>query len=439
MQSPFSSPANQNQPPLSGKLADNIMHFGRVLREAGIPVGPGAVIDALDAAMSGSLRTRDDFYWTLHAVFVKRRDQREVFDQAFHVFWKKPKMLEQLMQLFFHSITRDAGEKAKQAGFRRLAEAMFDKHEAPSQQRQKKDDIEVDATMTASAEEVFRTKDFEQMTVAEQAQAKAAIARLRLNRTEVMTRRYQRSMKGPAIDMRRTLKGSLRAGGHFIDLERREKQWHEPPLVVLCDISGSCSNYSRMFLHFLHALTNDRDRVTVFLFGTRLTNITRELKRRDIDEAMAKVSGAVKDWSGGTRIGTSLKEFNYKWARRVLTQGAHVLLMTDGLDREDTTTLEHEMERLHRQTKRVIWLNPLLRYDGFKALAGGIRAMMPHVDEFRPVHSLDSLRDLAAALAGPPSPEHDPRKWMRRDPDGAGPFLRPPPPTPTPPHKVEGL
>ena len=405
--------ANQNERPISGRLAENIMHFARVLREAGIPVGPGAVIDALDAAMSGSLRTRDDFYWTLHAVLVKRRDQREVFDQAFHVFWKKPKMLEQLMQLFFHQVARDGPEKAKQAGFRRLAEAMFDSHEAPSQQRHKKDDLEVDATFTASAEEVLRAKDFEQMTVAEQAQARAAIAQLRLHRAEVMTRRYRTALHGPAIDMRRTLKGSLRAGGHFIDLKRRAKQWHEPPLVVLCDISGSCSNYSRMFLHFLHALTNDRDRVSVFLFGTRLTNITRELRRRDIDEAMMKVSGAVKDWSGGTRIGTSLQEFNYKWARRVLTQGAHVLLMTDGLDREDTATLEHEMERLRRQSKRIVWLNPLLRYDGFTALAGGIRAMMPYVDEFRPVHSLDSLRDLAAALAGPPSAEHDPRRWMK--------------------------
>jgi uncharacterized protein with von Willebrand factor type A (vWA) domain len=412
MRNPFASPANQNQRQLSGKLAENIMHFARVLREAGIPVGPGAVIDALDAAMSGSLRTRDDFYWTLHAVFVKRRDQREVFDQAFHVFWKKPKMLEQLMQLFFHQIARSAPEQAKKAGFRRLAEAMFDSQESPNRQREKKDDIEVDASFTASADEVLRKKDFEQMTVAEQAQARQAIARLRLHRTEVMTRRWQRASKGPAIDMRRTLKGSMRAGGHFIDLERREKQWHEPPLVVLCDISGSCSNYSRMFLHFLHALTNDRDRVHVFLFGTRLTNVTRELKRRDIDEAMAKVSGAVRDWSGGTRIGTSLKEFNYKWARRVLTQGAHVLIMTDGLDREGVEGLAHEMERLRRQTKRIVWLNPLLRYDGFKALAGGIRAMMPHVDEFRPVHSLDSLRDLAAALAGAAGPEHDPKKWM---------------------------
>lgn len=417
MQSPF-SPANQNQRPLSGKLAENIMHFARVLREAGIPVGPGAVLDALDAAMSGSLRTRDDFYWTLHAVFVKRRDQRELFDQAFHVFWKKPQMLEQLMKLFFHQITRDIGEKAKQAGFRRLAEAMFDKHETQSQQRQQKDDIEVDASFTASAEEVLRKKDFEQMTVAEQAQAKRAIAQLRLHRPEVMTRRYERALTGPSIDMRRTLKTSLRAGGQMIDLKRRERQWHEPPLVVLCDISGSCSNYSRMFLHFLHALSSDRDRVSVFLFGTRLTNITRELQRRDIDEAMAKVSSAVKDWSGGTRIGTSLKEFNYKWARRVLTQGAHVLIMTDGLDREEIGTLEHEMARLRRQSKRITWLNPLLRYDGFKALAGGIRAMMPYVDEFRPVHSLDSLKDLAEALAGPPGAAHDPKRWLRA---GTGP------------------
>jgi uncharacterized protein with von Willebrand factor type A (vWA) domain len=411
MQTPIAAPASVSRPPPSGKLAENIMHFARVLREAGIPVGPGAVIDALDAAMSGSLRTRDDFYWTLHAVFVKRRDQREIFDQAFHVFWKKPKMLEQLMQLFFHQVARDAGGKAKQAGFRRLAEAMFDSHEGQSQQRQKKDDIEVDATMTASADEVLRTKDFEQMTVAEQAQAKQAIAQLRRHRSEVMTRRFERAMKGTSIDMRRTLKGSLRAGGHVIDLERRRKQWQEPPLVVLCDISGSCSSYSRMFLHFLHALTNDRDRVSVFLFGTRLTNISRELKRRDIDEAMAKVSAAVKDWSGGTRIGTSLRDFNYHWARRVLTQGAHVLIMTDGLDREDTATLEHEMARLRRQSKRIVWLNPLLRFEGFKALAGGIRAMMPYVDEFRPVHSIGALSDLAAALAGPATRMHDPRRW----------------------------
>ncbi len=402
--------------PPSGKLAENILHFGRVLRAAGIPVGPGAVIDALDAAQGGGLREREDFYWTLHSVFVKRREHRELFDQAFHVFWKKPKMLQQLMQLMFQQITRDAGDKAKQAGFRRLAEAMFDQSEMPSRRDSKQDTLELDASMSASAFEQLRAKDFEQMTVAEQAQAKQAIARLRLNRREIRTRRFEPARAGALIDMRRTLKGSLRAGGHYIDLERRRRRTRQPPLVVLCDISGSCSNYSRMFLHFLHALTSDRDRVSVFLFGTRLTNVTRELARRDVDEAMAKVSGVVKDWSGGTRIGTSLRDFNKMWARRVLTQGAHVLLMSDGLDREDTKQLEHEMEHLRRMTKRIVWLNPLLRFDRFQAIASGIRAMMPHVDEFRPVHSLDSLADLARALAAPTKAEHDPRRWLDRRP-----------------------
>jgi uncharacterized protein with von Willebrand factor type A (vWA) domain len=402
--------ANASSP--SGKLAGNIMHFARVLREAGLPVGPGSVLDALDAALSGTLTRREDFYWTLHTIFVKRRDHKELFDQAFHVFWKKPKMLEQLMQLMLHQVARKGDERSRQSGFRRLAEAMFDQQEARSVQAHPSDEVEIDASFTASAEEVLRSKDFEQMTVAEQAEARAAIARLRLHRPRTLTRRFESAPRGPVIDMRRTLRASLRAGGDIIDLERRRRRYREPPLVALCDISGSCSNYSRMFLHFLHALTNDRDRVSVFLFGTRLTHVTRELQRRDVDEAMVKVSAAVKDWSGGTRIGTSLRDFNYHWARRVLTQGAHVLLMTDGLEREDLALLAHEMQRLRRQTKHIVWMNPLLRYDGFKALAGGIRAMMPYVDEFRPVHNLASLADLAGALAGRASPEHDPRGWL---------------------------
>ena len=396
----------------SGKLAANIMHFARVLRGAGLPVGPASVIDALDAALSGSLRTRDEFYWTLHAILVKRREHKEVFDQAFHVFWKKPKMLEQLMQLMFHQITRAAGDKPKDPGFRRLAEAMFDQNTAQSR-REKPDVLELDATFTASADDILRAKDFEQMTLAEQVQAKEAISRLRLQRREFLTRRFQPDQAGARIDMRRTLRQSLRSGGHMIDLARRVPKIRQRPLVVLCDISGSCSSYSRMFLHFLHGLVNDRTDVTVFLFGTRLTNITRELQHLDVDESIAKVSAAVKDWSGGTRIGATLKEFNYKWARRVLTQGADVLLMTDGLERDGTVQLSKEMQRLRRSTKKIVWLNPLLRFDRFEAKASGIRAMMPYVDEFRPVHSLNSLSDLAEALGKWAGPAHDPRKWLK--------------------------
>ncbi len=405
-------PAANSNRPVSGHLAANIMHFARVLREAGIPVGPGAVLDALDAAGAGPLRKREDFYWTLHSVFIKRREHKELFDQAFHVFWKKPKMLEQLMQLMYQQIARKPNEKKRDPGFKRLAEAMFDKTEVSSAQRPEA--LEVDATFQASADEVLRAKDFEQMSVAEQAQAKQALQRLRLNRIEVRTRRFQAASRGSQIDMRKTLRASLRSGGQPLALARKTPRWREPPLVVLCDISGSCSNYSRMFLHFLHGLTNDRSRVSVFLFGTRLTNITRELKRRDVDEAMDKVSSAVKDWSGGTRIGATLRQFNVKWARRVLGQGAHVLLMTDGLDRDDISQLSTEMQRLRRMAKRIVWLNPLLRFDGFEAKAGGIRAIMPHVDEFRPVHSLDSLEDLAATLAKPRRAAHDPKAWLKR-------------------------
>jgi hypothetical protein len=401
--------ANSNRP-LAGKLAFNIMHFGRVLREAGIPVGPGSVLDALDAVQAGPLSRREDFYWTLHAIFVKRREHKELFDQAFHVFWKKPKMLEQLMQLMYTQIARKPHEKRKDPGFRRLAEAMFDKQEVQSSQ--KKDELEVDATFTASADEVLRAKDFEQMTVAEQAEAKEALRHLHVHRIEVPMRRFQASHRGHRIDFRRTMRMSLRSGGQPIDLARKERRWREPPLVVLCDISGSCSSYSRMFLHFLHTLASDRSRMHVFLFGTRLTNITRELARRDVDEAMGKVSAVVKDWSGGTRIGSTLHQFNFKWARRVLGQGAHVLLMTDGPDREDVEQLKAEMKRLKLAARRIVWLNPLLRYGAFEARAAGIRAMMPFVDEFRPVHSLNSLADLAQALAKPAGNSHDPKKWI---------------------------
>lgn len=395
-----------------GKLAANIMHFGRVLREAGLPVGPSTVLDALDAAMAGPLRKREDFYWTLHSIFVKRRDQREIFDQAFHVFWKKPKMLEQLMQLMYVQIARKVDDKKKQAGFRRLAEAMFEPQAAPHVEQGKQDLVEVDATYTASLDEVFRQKDFEQMTVAEQAEAKTAIARLRLTQRELRTRRHAPSARGHRIDMRRTLRGSLRSGGQLIALARVAPIMRVPPLVVLCDISGSCAQYSRMFLHFLHALASDRQRMHIFLFGTRLTNITRDLQRRDVDEAIDRVSAHVKDWSGGTRIGASLKDFNFHWARRVLGQGAQVLLMTDGLERDDIEQLSVEMLRLKRAARRVTWLNPLLRYDKFEASAAGIRAMMPLVDEFRPVHSLDSIAELAASLANGTKLQHDPKAWM---------------------------
>jgi hypothetical protein len=393
-------------------LAFNIMHFGRMLRQAGVPVGPGSVVDALDAALAGPLTRREDFYWTLHAIFVKRREHKELFDQAFHIFWNKPKQLEQLMQLIYLHMTIAPRDRRKDPGFRRLSEALFDNQSVQSHADRKSNEIDIDARLTASVDDVLRTKDFEQMTVSEQAQAKAALRHLHIHRRELATRRFRSGHRGHRVDFRRTMRSGLHLGGQFIELARKEHRRREPPLVVLCDISGSCSSYSRMFLHFLHTLASDRSRIHVFLFGTRLTNVTRQLRRRDVDDAMAKVSAAVKDWSGGTRIGSTLREFNFKWARQVLGQGAHVLLMTDGLDRENVDLLAGEMKRLRLSARRIVWLNPLLRYNQFEARAAGIRAMMPFVDEFRPVHSLASLGDLAVALAKPAGSSHDPRKWI---------------------------
>lgn len=405
-------PANSNKPLPTGRLPDNIMHFARVLRDTGLPVGPGTVLDALEAVRGGGMATKADFYWIMHSVFVKRHEHTTLFDHAFEVFWRKPKMVEQLMQMLFQQVRVETKPQKPRAGQKRLAEAMFNQDNAQSERERPSDEVELEGEFTSSAREVLNTKDFEQMSADEERIARDAIARLRMSRLEVKMRRFRPSPRG-MVDIRATMRRSLRSGGNMTALSHRARQTREPPLVVLLDISGSMANYSRIFLHFLHALSNDRSRVQVFVFGTRLTNITRELKRRDVDEAMELVGQHVNDWSGGTRIGHALREFNMKWSRRVLAQGAHVLMMTDGLDRDDVDVLEAEMARLARSARRIVWLNPLLRYGGFEARASGIRAIMPHVDEFRPCHSLNTLAELADVLSGSRNETHDPRRWLQ--------------------------
>jgi uncharacterized protein with von Willebrand factor type A (vWA) domain len=241
--------------------------------------------------------------------------------------------------------------------------------------------------------------DFEKMTTSEIESAKSAMRRMHLPIMEVPTRRFRPDKTGARADMRATLRTALRSGGDIIPMRWRRNRQRKPPIVVLCDISGSMERYARMLLHFLHAITNDRDRVHTFLFGTRLTNVTRYLRNKDIDVALEQVTDAVVDWSGGTRIGQCLHDFNRDWSRRVLTQGAVVILITDGLDREGGEGLPKEMDRLHRSSRRLIWLNPLLRYDEFEPKSQGIRAILPHVDDFRPIHNLESLAQLTHILS----------------------------------------
>jgi uncharacterized protein with von Willebrand factor type A (vWA) domain len=387
-----SSPASA---PPAGRLAENILYFGRALRAAGLPVGPGAVLDAFAAVEAAGVGQKQDFYWTLHAVFVKKHEHSILFDQAFRLFFRKRGYLEKMMAAMLPAAPGAVREPAP--GAARIAEALFEglkKHEGDARE------IEIDRRLTVSDREVLQRKDFAQMSAEEIARAREAIRHMVLSLDAVRVRRLGPDPHGHFVDMRATLRATLKAGGGLIDLRYRGPKTRLPPIVALLDISGSMGEYTRLFLHFLHAVTDARKRVHSFLFGTRLTNVTRALKARDPDEALAACSAGVADWSGGTRIATSLAAFNKQWARRVLGGGAIVLLITDGLERDPDDRLAFEIDRLHRSCRRLIWLNPLLRFNGFEAKARGVQAMLPHVDEFRPVHNLDSMEALCRALAG---------------------------------------
>ena len=392
-----------------GRLAENILYFARALRAAGIPVGPGAVLDALEAVKVAGIGTKEDFYWTLHAVFVKRHEHSVLFDQAFRIFFRRRGYIDQMLAMMMPQAP--AQPQPPQPGSTRVHEALFS---GLDDKLKRQREVELDARMTVSDREVLQHKDFAQMTGAEIAAAKEAMKRLVLPLAEVRTRRLAPHRHGHLIDIRRTLRASLKGGGDFIDLRFIGPKTKPPPLVALLDISGSMSQYSRIFLHFLHALTDARRRVSTFLFGTRLSNVTRALRERDPDDALAACSASVPDWSGGTRIASSLRGFNKLWARRVLTQGAVVLLITDGLERDADDTLAFEIDRLHRSCRRLVWLNPLLRFEGFEARARGIRAMLPHVDEFRPIHNLESMAGLVAALEHGGGRSGDPKAWMQK-------------------------
>ena len=387
-------------------LGPNILHFARLLRAAGLPLGSGQILAAAEAVALAGVDDRTALRQALFATLVTRRDQIALFDQAFDLFWRDPRLGDRAMAMLMPLMEPDA-EPSRAAGSRRLAEALAAGKPAPERAQ---DDVDIDMTLTASADETLRRKDFEQMSADEIAQAHALVTRLPLDLEARATRRLRPVAHGPRIDMRRTLRASLRDGGGMIELRRAQRRERPPPVVALCDISGSMSRYARVFLHFLHALTEQRrhrgQRIETFVFGTRLTNATRALRQRDVDDALDAIGRDAGDWGGGTRIGAALKDFNFRWSRRVLGQGAIVLLITDGLDRDDAGALEVEAARLHRSCRELIWLNPLLRYAAFQPRAAGIRALLPHTDRFLPLYNIATLADLAAALAGTGAKPH---------------------------------
>jgi hypothetical protein len=395
-------PASALPDRLPGHLADNVVHFARVLRAAGIPVGTDRVLLALQALQVAGIESRADFYATLFACLIDRAEHRALFDQAFHIFWKDPDLLGQMLRLLLPQLSEKLGGKAQQPENRRLAEALLQGAEPVLPEPRGEERIEFDAQLSWSDREQLRKADFETMTSAEWSAAQRMVAELEPFFARLTTRRFAPSSRGARIDLRRLLRDAARRGGEIAALPWRARRDRPEPLVILVDISGSMSRYSRMFLHFVYALAGGRHaddhRVHAFVFGTRLTHVTRPLHARDPDLAIARIVAAVDDWSGGTRIAACLKEFNRRWARRVLGGNPTVLLMTDGLEHTDLELLAREMERLAKSCRRLVWLNPLLRYDAFEPKARGIRVMLPYVDRFLPVHNIDSLEQMAASL-----------------------------------------
>lgn len=385
-----------------GRLVENIVHFARALRKAGVKLGTAQVETAIRAVEAAGFSRRVDFYYILRATMVTRADDLQIFHQVFAMFWRDPEFIESLLHMLSPKLRDDKPPAPKPAAHRRAADAMGDLPERNPPDIPEREEVEQEALLSWSDNAVLRRMDFEQMSSAELAEAEAAIRRLRLPVSPILTRRMQADPRGSRPDPRATLRAALRKGGEIQRIARRSRRQQPPDLVAICDISGSMSVYSRLLMRFLHALAHasprEWGRVSAFTFGTHLTNVTRALRQADPDVALAAIGQEASDWQGGTRIGEAIQRFNKDWSRRVLGRNAVVLLITDGLERGDPALLSAEIRRLSLSARRLIWLNPLLRFDGFQPLAGGVRAILPHVDSLHACHSLDSLSDLSDAM-----------------------------------------
>ncbi len=396
------------------RLETHLLRFARALRNAGLSVGPDKVHRGVESVVAVGIGNRRDFYSALKTAFVDRADQGELFDQTFEAFWSSLGLHLRLPRTPVVGPPRVVENVLEGVSARALSAPPVDRRRAALGRGTESElGHEADAAMSASGRERLRHRDFEQMSPAEVKAAKAAIENLRLTVSKRPTRRFEQHPRGTRVDLRASLRSALRSGPGSLPLLRKRRRRRAPPLVVICDISGSMSRYARMLLHFIHGVCAEHARVSCFVFGTRLTNVSRCMRQRDIENALCQVSRAVADWSGGTRIGGCLREFNRKWSRRVLGQGAVVLFITDGLDRDAGDGLEAEMERLHRSCRRLIWLNPLLRYPRFEPKSLGMQAILPHVDDLRTVHNLSSLEELAVALGEPkPTSSANSRRWF---------------------------
>ena len=367
-------------------LLNNLLIFGRVLRGAGLEIHIGRLLDVIEALQYVNIGSREDVYHTCRALLVHRHEDLATFDRAFDAFWRAH-------GASFTAIDRRTRDDRRPD---QAAASTPQDQEAPSG-----DDAEIDAAEGALATwsdlSALGSKDFAEFTNDEIALAHAALDRLEWSPGEKRTRRWVPG-RGTRVDLRRALHRSVRTGGDVLKLPRRRRRTRVRPIVLICDISGSMERYSRILLHFAHSLRHRHGRVEAFVFSTELTRITRELRRRGIDQAIAAVSGSVRDWSGGTRIGDALRYLQQRWMRRALNGGPVVILISDGWDRGDPDLLREQIKRLHRGSHRLIWLNPLIGTVGYSPLTRGMRAALPFVDDFLPARTLNNLADLAIHL-----------------------------------------
>ncbi len=363
-------------------LMANLVQFGRTLRQAGLSVGIDAQRDFLRVVTLLGVARRADLKAAGRALFTRRRDERPIYDAAFDLFFRRAPLAAAPATRLPRIARRRRAEPTDPTAGREAAVTA---------------DLPI-VQVGASVVERLRTKDFAELSPEEAREARAMIASLQPSLPRRPARRPNVRRSGRRLAMRTMLRRSLRTGGEVLDWRWHRRATRPRPIVLVLDISGSMERYSRFLLRFAHALSRVAAPVEVFVFGTRLTRVTRELRRRDADVALDRVAHTVVDWSGGTRIGASLRTLNRRWVRRTVRSGAVVLLVSDGWERDDPGLLAREMATLRRSCRRLIWLDPLAGRPGFEPATQGLRAALPYVDEFLPCGTLASLEDLAHQL-----------------------------------------
>ena len=373
------------------KLLENILRFIRLLRNSGIRIGNQSSIDALNSIKILKIGNRNEFYWALHSNLIYRNEDKEIFDQCFHLFWQNPKILQQMFNLLLPQIGTQKAPTTNKKQLKRISDNIQKQNK--DIEKEKKEEIIFDSKMSWSNKSALNTKDFEMMSLKEIKQAEKEIKKFLIKSKTQISRRWKKNNQSSKISTKYTIKKSVKNKG-IIHLAFKDRIKIFKPLVILIDISGSMESYSRIMLFLSHILIQQHKNIEIFTFGTKLTRITKFLKNKDVDLSLDKIGKFVNDWAAGTKITSSIKDFNFNWSRRILTQNQTLLLITDGLERDDSQNLDFEINRLSLFTNNIIWLNPLLRYEKFEPKVNSIKTILRHVDKHVPIHNINSIKRL---------------------------------------------